>query len=525
MRLSAYLGKTLRQPPANAHLPSHELLVRAAFVRELDGALFAYLPLGSLALGRLQRLARRELLALGGQELHLPIAEDREGVGPLVRFVSREVDSYRQLPVLVYEMKTRSALEPRSRTGLFGAGQRPSAEGHLFGDEQIEDAGRQVMEALGRILASCQVPVVWAEAGDHGQFAFFSHPAGDQDLVHCPSCRYAAERSQATAHWGDSPHEAELPLEEVSTPGCGTIAALAAYLNIPASKTLKMVFYSVQGRVTCVVIRGDRAVDEAKLVRLLGTDQYYASLETELARIGAVGGYASPIGLDQAHVRVVADLSARSGKNYVSGANRPDFHIRNVNVPRDFVPGEWVDLALVELGDPCPRCSTALEIEPAFALAHKGTAVPCKPAAEYLDRTGRSRPLWMVSWHLDLGRLLAAIVEANCDDYGIVWPPICAPGDVHLVALDLRVEEVAAQAEALYEQLTADGFTVLYDDRDGSAGVKFNDADLIGIPLRLTVSKRSVRDGLIEAKWRNSAERLKLDQNALALELVRLPRT
>jgi prolyl-tRNA synthetase len=193
-----------------------------------------------------------------------------------------------------------------------------------------------------------------------------------------------------------------------------------------------------------------------------------------------------------------------------------------VNVPRDFVPGEWVDLALVEAGDPCPHCGAGLEIEPAFALLEE--TPPRQIDAEYLDPEGRSQSLWMASWRLDVGRLLAAIVEAHHDDYGILWPTACAPLDVHLVALDLRREEVAAQAQALYDRLEADGFAVLYDDRDASAGVKFNDADLIGLPLRLTVSKRSAGGGLVEAKWRDSRDRLKLDDQELAAELARLRR-
>jgi prolyl-tRNA synthetase len=293
-------------------------------------------------------------------------------------------------------------------------------------------------------------------------------------------------------------------------------------LDIPTARTLKMVFYSVEGKVTCVVIRGDRAVDEAKLVRVLGTDWYYASLEDELTAVGAVGGYASPLGLDSSRVRVVADPSVRSGKNFVSGANRPDYHIQNVNVPRDFVPGEWADLALIEPGDPCPQCGGVLEVEPAFALAVSTRPAPCKPDAEYLDAEGRGQALWTASWRLDLGRLMAAVVEGHHDDYGIIWPAACAPFDVHLVALDVRKEMVAAQADALYNQLQSDGFSVLYDDRNASAGVKFNDADLIGIPLRLTVSKRSAKEGPIEAKWRDSAERLKLDDDGLASELTRL---
>jgi prolyl-tRNA synthetase len=255
---------------------------------------------------------------------------------------------------------------------------------------------------------------------------------------------------------------------------------------------------------------------------VLGTGWYYPSLEHELAEVGAVGGYASPIGLDPNKVRVVADPSVRAGQNFVSGANRPDYHIRNVNMPRDFTPGEWADLALVETGDPCPHCGTALRIEPAFALVQRSAPAPCRPGAEYLDHEGRGQPLWTMTWQVDLARLLAAVVETHHDDYGLLWPTACAPFDVHLVALDQRREEVAAQAEALYARLEGQGLAVLFDDRDASAGVKFNDADLIGVPLRLTVSKRSAKEGLVEAKWRDAADRLKLDEEGLEAELARL---
>jgi len=525
MRLTNLLGKTLRQPPSEAHLPSHQLLARAAFVRGLEGGRMAYLPLGQRALMRLRSLVRREMHTVGGQEAWLPLPTKADADREWVRLVRREIDSYRQLPTILFQMGERLTAQPRTRAGLFGADRRPVVDIYTF-DEMPQstppaDHGR-LRTALDAVFAAAEVPVTWAEGGTEGQRAYFEHQAGDEEMVHCPACGYAAERSWATTAWPSPPDEAELPTEEVETPGCDTIAALAEFLGIAEAQTLKMVFCSVEGQVTCVVIRGDRQVDETKLARLLGTDQFYASLEHELEAVGAVGGYASPIGLDQDRLHVVADPSVRSGRNFVSGANRPGYHLRNVNVPRDFRPGAWADLALVEAGDPCPRCGEALEIKAVFSLAKGTPAAPCRPEAEYLDREGRGRPLWMARWQLDLGRLLAAIVESHHDKYGILWPRACAPLDVHLVGLDLRKEAVAAQAESLYDRLQAQGLAVLYDDRTASAGVKFNDADLIGLPLRLTVSKRSVKEGQVEAKWRSSPERLNLDEAGLAAELKRI---
>jgi prolyl-tRNA synthetase len=522
VRLSVLLGKTLRHPPSEAQLASHQLLVRGAYVRSPELGQFAFLPLGLRVLNRLQGLVRQELGSVGGQGLELPALPERDGQKTMVRLVGKEVDSYRQLPLLLLMTQTVSAPEFTVRDGLFGAGQRRLATIHAFGAENMPQAPDLVRTALEAMFSACGVMPVWALAGDEGPRAVYVHPAGDEDLARCSSCDYAALRSWATTAWPQPPDEPEFPPEEIHTPDCNTIAALAEFLGIPEAKTLKMVFYSVDGKVTCIVIRGDRSVDEAKLARVLGTDWYYTSMEDELTAVGAVGGYASPIGLDQRRVRVVADPSVRAGKNFVSGANRPDYHIQNVNVPRDFEPAEWADLARMEPGDPCPHCGAPLVIEPSFVLVESSPARPCEPEVEYLDPDGRGQALWMAGWHLDLGRLLASVVEEHHDEYGILWPPACAPFDVHIVALDLRREEVQAQAEALYERLQADGFSVLYDDRDASAGVKFNDADLIGVPLRLTVSKRSVRDGLVEAKWRHEGERLKLDDEGLIKELARL---
>ena len=521
MRLSVLFGKTLRQPPSDAHLTSHQLLVRAGYVRAMDLGLFAYLPLGHRVLNRLQSLFGRGLEELGGQQLGLPQLPEAEPTATLAALSGREIDSYRQLPQVLYRAVTKPMAESGSRSGLFGASERRAVEIYGLGDADL-DVQQDIQAAIDAFLAACELQTMWAQIGGGDQRAYLEHPAGDENLVCCAACGYAAERTWATTVWPEAPDEPELPRGEIETPGCNTIASLADFLAISPAQTLKMVFYSVEGEVTCVVIRGDRSVDEAKLARVLGTDWYYSSMEDELEAVGAVGGYASPIGLDSPHLRVVADPSVRSGRNFVSGANRPDYHIRNVNIPRDFVPGEWADVALVEPDDPCPQCGGPVEVAAAFALAHSALPKACNPEAEYLDVEGRGQSLWMASWQIDLDRVLASMVEGHHDDYGIIWPAPCAPYDVHLVALDARREAVAAQADALYDRLRYDGFSVLYDDRNASAGVKFNDADLIGVPLRLTVSKRSEKEGLIEGKWRNSAERLKLDEAGLAAELARL---
>ncbi len=521
MHISSLVGKTLRHPPSEAVLASHQLLVRAGYVRGVDGGRFAYLPLGQRTLHRLRERIGRWLAALGGQEVWLPAAADASAEELLIRLAGREVDSYRQLPVLLFQTAVRAVPQFRGRSGLFGAAERPVLDIFRLTGAEIEEE-EPVAAILNELGEEWALPLVWAEVHTRDRAAFYPHPAGDEELAHCPSCGYAAVRSWARTVWPEPPDEPELPVEEVATPGCDTIAALADFLGIPAWRTLKVVFYSVEGRVTCVVIRGDRAVDNDKLARALGTDRYYLSLEEELAAVGAVGGYASPMGLDRRRVRVIADPSVRSGRNLVSGANRPDYHLRNVNLPRDFEPDEWVDLALIEPGDPCPGCGSGLTIYPAFSLILHRRPTPCGPSVEYLDAEGRSHPLWLASWQIDLARLLAALVEAHHDEHGIVWPRTGAPFDVHLLALDVHHEAVAARAQAVYERLQSQGWAVLYDDRNVSAGVKFHDADLIGIPLRLTVGKRLAQEGLVEARWRDGGERVTLDDAGLEAELARL---
>lgn len=522
MHFSQLFGKTLREAPSEAQLSSHQLLVRGGFVRGWQDGLFAYLPLGQAALQRLEARVQNRLAALGGQPLVVPAVYERDSAKMLLDLARREIDSYRQLPMVLYQIMDQKRANPSLRSGLLGAGEQRALDVNVFGSAELAANQSEVQGLIDGLFASCEVPVVWAEAGKARSAAFYGHPAGDHEVAQCTQCTYAAERSWATRRWEALPPEEELAVEEVATPGCNTIAALVEFLHIPASKTLKMVFCSVEGKVTCVAIRGDRTIDEAKLARALGTDRWYASLEQELEAVGAVGGYASPIGLDRKRVRVLGDPSLHVGSNFVSGANRPDTHLLNVNVPRDFEPDEWIDLARVEPGDPCPNCGGELEIQAAFSLAHHLAPQPCAPEIPVLDAEGRGQPLWWARWSVDLGGLLAAVVECHHDDHGILWPIACSPFDVHLVVLDGRKEPVAAQAESLLRDLCDRGLTVLYDDRDASAGVKFNDADLIGIPLRLTVSKRSAQEGVIEAKWRTQSDRMKLDPEGLDRELAHL---
>jgi len=306
----------------------------------------------------------------------------------------------------------------------------------------------------------------------------------------------------------DPADETALPIEEIATPDASTIAALAAFLDVPEERTLKVVFFTVRGRVVCVAIRGDRKVDEAKLASILQDATFYASTEAELEAVGAVAGYGSPIGLRG--VRVIADQTVPVSRNLVAGANKPGYHVVNVNTPRDFTIDQVADIAQVEDGDACAHCSGVLSLGNAIELARCtmfGSELSEALDVSYLAADGKSRSPHLSSYRLTLDAVLAAILETHNDEHGIVWPESCAPFDIQLVALNLNKTEVTVQAEALYSELLDMGLRVLFDDRNTSAGVKFNDADLMGLPVRITVSNRSLKQGGAEVKRRTEDSR------------------
>ncbi|MBC7234313.1 MAG: proline--tRNA ligase [Chloroflexi bacterium] len=552
MRFSRLFGRTLREAPSEAELISHQLALRAGLVRPLATGIYSYLPLGWRALQRIGAIVRAEMERIGAQELSMPLVQpaelwratgryDAPSPGPaLVRFRDRnshdmvlamtheevatalarsEIDSYRQLPLIIYQIQPKFRDEPRPRGGLVRAREFLMQDAYSFdADEQgLEASYSSIHRAYLNILARCGLDVLPVEAdtemvGGGASCEFMvPHELGEDMVIRCPSCGYAANVETAGIRRGrpGGEGEAPLPLERVATPGATTITSLAHYLGVQASKTLKAVFFqSSAGELIFAVIRGDLDVNEAKLRRFLGGVELAPAAPEALRRVGIVPGYASPIGLEG--VRVVADYSVREGCNWIAGANEEGYHLRNVNIPRDFCPGAVADIALARRGDPCPRCGEPLEALRCIEVGHTfklGTRCSEALGATYRDASGASRPLMMGSYGLGLGRLLACIIEQHHDAQGIIWPFEVAPYDVHIVSLaagDRAIEEAALN---LCEHLEAQGYAVLLDDRDERAGVKFNDADLIGIPVRLTVSQRTVAQEAVELKLRSEQER------------------
>ena len=554
MRLSRFFAKTLREDPADSETASHRLLVRAAMIDQLAAGLYTMLPLGLRAQRKVEAIVRDEMDSAGALEVQMPVLQpaeiwqqsgrdvtfaevlfrlsdkrDRPHVlGPtheevVTRLVAQRARSYRDLPVTLYQMHTKHRDELRPRAGLLRVREFVMKDAYSF-DATADGLDRSydaMFHAYERIFARCGLDVVpvQADSGAIGgkesvEFVMASE-AGEDTIVRCAGCGYAANAERAAFSRGAKSGGEPLPLEEVSTPGIKTIEALARFLGIGERTTAKAVFYTAlrgdEPELIFIVIRGDIPVNEVKLKNYLGCDGLRLATEGEVGAAGLVAGSASPVGLRG--IRTIADLSVPLTANAVAGGNRPDVHLRNVNFGRDFQTDEVLDIGTARAGDACERCGGRLETMRGIELGHVfklGTRYSDAFGAAYLDPEGQERPIWMGCYGIGIGRTLAAIVEAHHDDRGIIWPVAVAPYDVHLVALNLDNPDVKSAADRLYADLTDAKLEVLYDDRTESAGVKFNDADLFGLPQRITLGPRGLREGLVELRHRATGETLQL---------------
>ena len=542
MRLSNLFGKTLRQVPAEAETPSHRFLLQAGMVMQMAAGIYSYLPLGWRAIRNVDHIIREEMEAIGGQEIMMPAIHpeemwevsgrnvtmddilfrlsDKRGrqfvLGPtheevIVEIFKRQVRSYRDLPVLVYQIQQKFRDEPRPRGGLIRLRQFTMKDMYSFHSNwtDLEEAYEKVFAAYQRIYRRCGVPTVpvIADSGAMGgrdthEFIYLTD-FGEDSCLFCGCCGYAANADTATflkqpSSRGENPK----PTEEIATPGLHTIDQLATYLQISPSRTAKAVFYSVDSEAVLIAIRGDMEVNETKLKRLLGaTDLHYMD-EEEVESAGFVPGSASPVGLKG--IRIVCDDLMAEEVNLVAGANKPDRHILNVNYGRDWQAAEVGDIAVASAGHLCPEGTHPMDKRMGIEMGHVfklGTFYSDKLAATFLDSDGTAKPVIMGCYGIGSERLLAAIVEENHDDRGIIWPQEIAPFPVHIVSLhgDPTVIEVADRLRAM---LSDAGIDSLYDDRQETAGVKFKDADLLGMPLRVTISPRSLKGGGVELKGR-----------------------
>jgi prolyl-tRNA synthetase len=550
MRLSDLFFATLRDDPGDAEMVSHKLLLRAGYVRPLGSGIYSLLPLGKRVSDRVEQVIREEMDAIGCQEMEMPVVHPAEvwkesgryqKIGPeLVRFKDRGdrdmvlamtheevvaillrdvVQSYRQLPVQLYHFQTKFRDEPRARGGLIRVREFVMKDAYSCDRDQAgldvsyekyDGAYKRIFERLG--LDAIRVRSDVGIMGGTGAHEFMVlNDFGEDTLVLCDSCGYADNQQIAEVQKPSPEAEDALPMEDVETPDATTIEALATFLGIPKTKTAKAAFFMAgDGRFIVAIVRGDYDVNETKLVNATKAvgGLRPATIEEIKAR-GMEAGYGSPLGARDALV-VVDELVTRS-PNLVAGANRSGWHVRNVNVPRDFTPDLIADITNARLGDACVNCGAPLKLSKGIEVGNifkLGTDFTEAFGSMYLGEDGERHPIVMGSYGIGLGRNLACVVEAHHDDKGIAWPDEVAPYPAHLVSIGAaRDPNVAATAERLHALAAEAGRDILYDDRDESPGVKLTDAELLGMPWILTVSPRSLAAGGVEVTRRATGER------------------
>ena len=568
MRMSRLFGETLREAPAGIESPGHQFLLRAGYVRQLGQGIFSYLPLGWQAMMHIEQILREELTAIGGVEVSLPVVHPAElwqqsgryqKIGAeLTRFQDRrdrdmvlamtheevvaslaagEISSYRQLPRLVFQIQIKWRDDPRPRAGMIRAREFTMKDSYSL---DLDEAGldtqyRAHYEAYFKIFTRCGLPVVAVGAdvgimGGSGAHEFmYLTPLGEDTLVLCDSCGYAQNRQVATSRKAAAEPEELREVCRVETPHATTIEELAALLEVARARTAKIVFLAAEHRsedghpvlrLIVAVVRGDTDLNEAKLANLLGGAELRPMTLDEISAIGATAGFASPIGLTGGEV--IADELVMSSPNLVAGANEEGWHLLGTNAGRDWRPDVVADIVAADDGDGCSVCGSPLRTERGVEVGNifkLGTRFADAFEATYLDPDGNSKPIVMGSYGIGVGRLLACIAEEHHDERGLRLPVAIAPYPVHLTVLRGSDSAAGEVAERVYGSLEASGIGVLFDDRGERPGVQFADADLIGLPVRLTVSERSLKAGGIELKRRDADAARIVAEDALVLEL------
>ena len=568
MRQSRHLGKTLREVPKDAQTAAHILMLRAGYIQQLSAGVYVYLPLLLQTLDKISQIVREEMVAAGSEELLMPALQpkelwqestrwdrytavdgimfafkDRRGstacLGPtheevVTDVLRREIKSYKDLPRNVFQIQTKFRDEIRPRFGLMRAREFIMKDAYTFdADSSGLDASYEAMrQAYHRICQRIgfryrQVEADPGAIGGSGSHEFMVlAETGEDTILHCDTCDYAANQEHADSRLEESTQDAELrPMEAVLGEGLIGVGPLAEFLGIPVWKTTKTLIFQADDRAVAVMVRGDCDVNEAKVARSLGCKSLRlapAALINELTR--AEVGYAGPIGLPGS-VQILADQYVGGRVNFECGANRTNYHNINVNFGRDLPAPELGDYKLAKMGDGCPHCNGTLQAAQGIEVGHifkLGTKYSEAMGCCYLDSEGKSRPVIMGCYGIGISRMAAAFIEQNHDDKGILWSPQIAPYLVHFIGLNLEDPAVQAEVEQTYRRLQAEKIEVLYDDRPLRAGEKFGDADLVGLPARLTMSKRSLQQGKVEYKLRQAttSELITLDEAIQRLKLV-----
>ena len=560
MRMSQLVGRRIKEDPKDAKTISHKFMIRGGYVRPVSAGIYSLLPLGKRVVTKIEKIIREEMDKIDGQEVMMPVilpadlwkeSGRYDSVGAeLLRFSDRngkpmilamtheegichllrtEVNSYKQLPVMLYQIQTKYRDEARPRAGLIRVREFTMKDAYSFhtSQEDLEQYYYRCHEAYERIFRRVGMNNVLSIQANSGMMGGkVSHEfmaiceCGEDTVITNPDNSYRANREIAVAAWKFD-KGTPLPLEKVHTPGTKTIEDVAAFLNVKAENTGKAVFYqdARTGELIFVLIRGDFEVNEVKLANAVKVQELKFADDAAITAVGAVPGYASPVGIDSKKVRIVVDRSAAESGNLAVGANEADYHYKNFNFDRDMAGAECIvtDIACVREGDPCPLTgeplifSRGIEVGNIFQL---GTKYSETMHCDFLDKDGKSHPMIMGCYGIGVGRAAAAVMEQSHDDYGPIWPISIAPYQVQICSVNPNKEGVAEAADKLYNDLQAKGLEVLYDDRGEKAGSMFSDADLIGIPFRIVISPKTLADGEVEFKLRSEkdAVRVKLEE-------------
>ena len=549
MRYSEMFLPTLREVPSDAEIISHQLMIRAGMIRKLTSGIYTYLPLGYRVIRKLESIIREEMNRAGAQEVFMPTVQPRElweesgrwslygkellrfkdrndrdcCLGPtheevITDLVRNEIKTYRHLPRNLYQIQTKFRDEIRPRFGVMRCREFGMKDAYSFDadEEGAEISYQKMFDAYTEIFKRCGLEFRAVEADTGSIGGSFSHEfmvmaaTGEDSLVFCSNCEYAAnlEKAEIAAPEIHPVHTEDiLPLELVHTPDMKSIEEVSSFLRVAPRDIVKTMIYSADGNPVAVLVSGDEEVNEIKVKNYLNCDVLEMATDEVIHKVtGAPRGFAGAIGIK---VKIIADYSLSNMTNFVMGANKEDYHVKNVNIGRDLAVAAFADLRIARNTDLCARCGSALKFARGIEVGHVfklGTKYSKAMKAQYLDKNGKERYMIMGCFGIGVGRTVAAAIEQNHDENGIVWPVPLAPYQVIITPVNVNDEKIKKMSVQLYEALQQRGIEVILDDRDERAGVKFKDADLIGIPLRVTVGQKLLIEGVLEVKIRRTGE-------------------
>ena len=563
MRWTQSLIPTLKEDPQDAEVISHKLMIRAGLVRKLISGAYSYLPLGVRSLQKITSIIREELNSKGAQEVLLPaihppelwkITARYEALGPvLIKFkdrhnkefvlgptheeivtdlVANNVKSYKDLPLILYQIQTKFRDEPRPRFGVMRTSEFIMKDAYSFDRnvEGMEASYKKMYEAYCRIFQRCGLPYIPVEADPGMMGGSTSHEfmvpseAGEDEIVVCQKCKYAASTQVAACKEGHGTRakgqEKKLPIAEVETPDIKTIEKVAEFLKVEPVKLVKTIIYKADGKDVAIILRGDFEVNETKVKNYLKCSVLELADEKTIETVtGAPLGFSGPVRLVNA--RIVADNSVKDMINFVTGANKVNTHLINVNLGRDFETKEFADLRKITKADSCPACGKAVDIKKAIEVGHTfklGTKYSEVLGAKFLEADGKTHTMIMGCYGIGVNRIIASLIETSNDKDGIIWPLSIAPYKVLVVALNIANKKVKEVSDSVYEAIVGSD-DVLYDDRDISAGIKFKDADLLGIPIQIIIGEKNAKKNIVEIKTRHDKKVIEVKSEEIKKQL------